>query len=216
VITLHHLLMSQSERIVWLLEELDLPYALKSYPRDANGLADPAFLALNPLGQAPVLQDGDVTMGECLAIATYIFDLYGDGGLRIAPGQAGYADYVYWFHYANAGLQPQAVLNLLAHRFGGGAGANPGLAMLGQRMSRHLGMIEARLAAHDWLAGERFTAADLMCQFPFGTMAAFAPLDLGGHPAIRAWLGRISARPAYQRAMRKAGHEHDPAQPPGV
>lgn len=213
MIIIHHLLVSQSERVIWLMEELGLPYELKSYPRDPQTrLAHPVFLELHPLGSAPVIQDGDVTMGESLAIFSYILDLYGDGKLRIAPGQPGYSDFIYWFHYSNAGLMPQMMQHIFATLSGGG-GDNPLSAMMKERFGRHLGMINDRLADNDYLAGDTFTAADILVHFPFGTMSAFAPVDLGAYPHIRSWLERISERPAYQKAMKLAGHEGDPAKP---
>jgi glutathione S-transferase len=210
MITVHHLLVSQSERAIWLLEELGLPYELKSYPRTAEGMADPAFLQLHPLGNAPVIQDGDVTMAESAAICTYILDLYGNGKLRIAPGQPGYADFVYFFHYANAGLMPQA----MHHLFDTMAGDNSSMraTMMAKRLTRHLRMLNNRLDHNDYIAGENFTAADILLHFPFGTMTIFAPLDISEYPHIRKWLDRISARPAYQKAMKLAGHAKDPAQ----
>ncbi|HSB96722.1 MAG TPA: glutathione S-transferase family protein [Spongiibacteraceae bacterium] len=208
MITVHHLLVSQSERVIWLLEELGLRYELKSYPRTAQGLADPVFLQLHPLGNAPVIQDGDVTMAESSAIFTYILDLYGNGKLSIAPGQPGYADFTYWFNYPNAGLMPQA----MHHLFDTMAGDNSSMraTMMRDRLTRHLGMIDDRLAKVPYLAGADFTAADILAHFPFGTMSIFAPLDIGGYPHIRAWLDRISARPTYQKAMQLAGHDKDP------
>lgn len=209
MITVHHLLVSQSERVIWLLEELGLPYELKSYSRDkATGLAPPVFLELHPLGSAPVIQDDEVTMGESLAIFSYVLDLYGQGRLRIAPGQPGFADFTYWFHYANAGLMQQAIYHLLSAR-----SASPMLATLNERMGRHLGMINQRLADNPYLAGEHFTAADILLHFPFGTLSYFSPIDITAYPHIRAWLNRISERPAYQKAMKIAGHQRDPAQP---
>jgi glutathione S-transferase len=208
MITVHHLLVSQSERVIWLLEELGLSYDLKTYPRTAQGLADPIFLQLHPLGNAPVIQDGAVTMAESSAIFTYILDLYGNGKLSIASGQPGYADFTYWFNYPNAGLMPQA----MHHLFDTMAGDTSSMraTMMRDRLTRHLAMIDARLANVPYLAGPNFTAADILAHFPFGTMSTFAPLDISGHPNIRAWLDRISARPAYQKAMRLAGHEKDP------
>lgn len=213
MITIHHLLVSQSERIIWLMEELGLPYDLKSYPRNpVTRLAPPEFLDLHPLGSAPVIQDGGVTMAESLAISTYILDLYGNGKLRIAPREPGYPDFVYWYHYSNAGLMPQAMNHIFA-ALSGGDDRGPRSTMMRERMARHLGMLDARLAANEWLAGDQFTAADILCHFPFGTMSAFAPIDISAYPAIRGWLDRISARPAYRKAMKAAGHERDPAQP---
>lgn len=213
MITIHHLLVSQSERVIWLMEELGLDYQLKSYPRNPQTrLADPVFLQLHPLGSAPVIQDGDVTMAESSAIFTYILDLYGNGKLRIAPGQPGYADFIYWFQYANAGLMPEAMQNMLIARLltDKGPAAN---SMMQERFGRHLGMINNRLADNAYIAGEDFTAADILLHFPFGTMSAFLPTDISNYSNIRSWLDRISARPAYQKAMKLAGHESDPAQP---
>ncbi len=210
MITIHHLLVSQSERVIWLMEELGLPYDLQTHQREATGMAPPIFLALHPIGIAPVIQDGDMTLAESLAIFTYILDLYGDGKLRIAPRQPGYADYVYWFHYASAGFMPQTMARFIAGLFGGGEDG-PFAASLRERFNRHLGMINDRLAKNHYLAGETFTAADIMLHFPFATLSAHAPIDISGHPHIRTWLDRISQRPAYQRAMKLAGHARDPA-----
>lgn len=213
MITIHHLLVSQSERVIWLMEELGLAYKLKTYPRNPETrLADPIFLKLHPLGSAPVIQDGEVTMAESSAIFTYILDLYGDGKLRIAPGQPHYADFTYWFHYANAGLMPQAMQYLFG-AMASGDSADPRANWARERFARHLGMINDRLADNAYIAGSTFTAADILLHFPFGTMSSFASVDISAYPNIRAWLDRISARPAYQKAMKLAGHVVDPAQP---
>jgi len=212
MIIVHHLLNSQSERVIWLMEELGLPYDLKSYPRDpATQLAHPVFLELHPIGQAPVIQDGDVTLAESLAIFTYVLDLYGNGKLRIAPGKPGYADFVYWYHYSNGGLMP-AAMQVLMTAFSG-ASEGPFMDMMRGRLQRHLGMIDARLAKNEWLAGPEFTAADILCHFPFGTMSHFLQVDYAAYPHIRAWLDRLGARPAYRAAMKAAGHTHDPSNP---
>jgi glutathione S-transferase len=210
MITIHHLLISQSERVIWLMEELGLSYDLKTHRREPTGMAPPIFLELHPIGIAPVIQDGGVTLAESLAIFTYILDLYGDGKLRIAPRQPGYADYVYWFHYASAGFMPQTMARYIASMAGAGEGT-PLEAALSERFSRHLGMINDRLAKNHYLAGDTFTAADIMLHFPFATLSAHAPIDISDYPHIRTWLDRISQRPAYQRAMKSAGHERDPA-----
>lgn len=209
MITVHHLLVSQSERVLWLLEELGLPYELKSYPREPTLAAPAVFRELHPIGSAPVIQDGDVTLAESLAIFSYVLDLYGGGRLRIAPGQPGHADFLYWFHYANAGLMPQAMYQLHAARAGDTEG--PRAVVRQERLGRHLGMIDDRLAAHPYLAGDTFTAADILLHFPFTTMRRYVTIDISARVHIRAWLARLSERPAYQRAMRLAGHDSDPA-----
>jgi glutathione S-transferase len=210
MIVIHHLLVSQSERIIWLMEELGLPYDLRSYPREPTMAAPPIFRALHPLGQAPVIEDGDVVLAETLAIMTYILELYGHGRLRVVAGASGFADYVYWFHYSIGGLMPRAMQHMGAARTQA-ADEDPRAAAQRERFRWHLAMIDARVARHEWLAGDVFTAADIACHFPFGTMSQFATLDLSDYPGIRGWLGRIGARPAFQRAMRAAGHARDPA-----
>jgi glutathione S-transferase len=211
MITIHHLLVSQSERPIWLMEELGLPYELKSYPRQSTGLADPIFSKLHLLGGAPVIEDeGGVVMAESLAIFRYILDLYGTGKLAIAPGKPGYADFTYWFHYSNGGLMPMVLQSSFAKRLGGDPNS-PAMQMLNERLGRHLGMIDKRLSATAYLAGAEFTAADILCHFPFGTLKQFVNVDISDRPHIRAWLRRLSERPAYQRAMKLAGHTTDPA-----
>jgi glutathione S-transferase len=212
MIVIHHLLTSQSERIIWLMEELALPYTLLSYPREPTMMAPAAFRKLHPIGQAPVIQDGDIVLAESLAIMTYILELYGEGRLRILAGQPGFADYIYWFHYSVGGLMPRAMQHMASARMPA-AQDDPRADAFRERFAWHLQMIDARVETNAWLAGDTFTAADIACHFPFGTMSHFAPVDLSPYPNIRGWLTRISARPAYQRAMRAAGHEEDPALP---
>jgi glutathione S-transferase len=142
MITIHHLLVSQSERVIWLMEELGLPYELKSYPRQPNYMAAPEFLALHPIGQAPVIEDGDVVLAESLAITIYILELYGKGALRIVPGEPGYADYIYWLTYSVGGLMPQAMQYMAALRTGTEDG--PYGDMMRERRHRHLRKIHRR------------------------------------------------------------------------
>lgn len=211
MITVHHLQVSQSERVIWLMEELGLAYDLKSYPRAATGMADPIFQQLHPTGNAPLIQDGGVTLAESLAIFTYILDLYGNGKLRIAPGAPHYADFVYWFNYSNAGLMPL----MMHHLFDTMSGDTSSMRsqVMQDRLTRNLRMIDDQLARNAYIAGPEFTAADILMHFPFGTMSQFAPVDISANPHIRPWLDRLSARPAYRKAMKLAGHTNDPAQP---
>lgn len=192
------------------MEELGLPYELKSYPREPTMMAPAIFRQLHPVGQAPVIQDGAVVMAESLAIMTYILELYGDGRLRIKADEPGYSDYLYWFHYSVGGLMPRAMQHMAAARTADGA-EDLRAAAFRERFAWHLAMVDARVAANEWLAGDFFTAADIACHFPFGTMSQFAAIDLADYPGIRGWLARVSARPAYQFAMRAAGHKNDPA-----
>ena len=203
MIVVHHLGISQSDRIVWLCEELELAYELRHYERDAvTRLAPAEYRTLTPFGTAPVISDGDLVLGESAAIIDYIIDTYGDGGLKIGQGHAGYAEYLFWFHFANGSLMPAAMVDMIANMIEGG---NDGvLAALRSRLDRAYDQLESRLADVPYLAGDQFTAADIMSVFPLTTMRVFAPRDLSPYPNIRHYLSRIGQRPAFQRATSKA------------
>lgn len=209
MLTVHHLGRSQSERVVWLCEELGLPYALKVYDRDAvTRLAPPDYKALHPLGAAPVIEDGDVLLAESGAIVEYIVAKHGKDRLVLAPEHPDFAQFIYWFHFANGTLQPATGRNMILGRLDLPA-ENPMLRAMKGRLDLALGLVEARLEKADYLAGAEFTTADIMAVFSLTTMRYFLPYDLAAYPAIRAYLQRIAARPAYQRAMQKA----DPGMP---
>jgi len=198
MIIVHHLGISQSDRIVWLCEELALPYELKRYDRDPKTRLAPAtYRVLTPFGTSPVITDGDLVLGESAAIIEYIIHIHGGGRLAIPPGEPGYADYLYWFHFANGSLMPSAMIDMIA-------GDNPAFGALHARLNRAYDQIEARLAKVSYLAGDSFTAADIITLFPLTTMRVFVPRDLEPYPHIRAYLQRIGHRPAFQRAMAKA------------
>ena len=199
--TIHHLGKSQSERIIWLCEELNLPYALKHYTRDAvTILSPPELRQLHPLGAAPVITDGDMVLPESGAIVQYILEKYAGGRLSHSPAHADYAQYVYWLHFANANFQCHMGRNLIIHRLNPPADNAVAIGVK-ERLDRVLNMTEARLGVVDYLAGADFTAADIMIVFTLTTMRIFFPLDLTPYPNIRAYLQRIGSRPAYQRAM---------------
>ncbi|HEX2940808.1 MAG TPA: glutathione S-transferase family protein [Rhodopila sp.] len=203
MLTVHHLGKSQSERIVWLCEELEVPYTLKRYDRDPQTmLAPPAFKALHPIGSAPVITDGDVVLAESAAIVDYIIGKYAAGRLVIGSGHADFADYLYWYHFANGTLQPAMGRSMILNRLNLPADNSVRQAMQG-RLERALGLVEARLSQVDYLAGDEFTAADIMTVFSLTTMRYFLPVNLAPYPYIQAYLQRIAARDAYQRAMRK-------------
>ena len=202
MITIHHLGVSQSERILWLMEELGLPYELIRYDRDpVTRLAPAAYKALTPFGTAPVIDDGDLRLGESGAIIEYVIFTYGDGRLAVPPSAPNYADYLFWWHFANGSLMPAAMGGLMANMLGGGD--NPVMASLVARIDKAYAMIEDRLAQVPYFAGEELSAADLLMAFPLSTMRAFGGRDLAAYPHIRAYLQRIGSRPAYQRAMAK-------------
>lgn len=203
MLTIHHLGHSQSERIVWLCEELGLPYELKLYARDpVTILSPPELKALHPLGAAPLLQDGGLLLAESAAIVEYILAKYGDGRLRLEPDHPDFAAYLYWFHFANGNLQPVMGRQMMMGRVGLAPDHPVQLAVRG-RLDRVVELVEARLGEADYLAGDSFTAADIMSVFSLTTMRLFQPLDLKPYPAILAYLQRIGARPAYRRAMAK-------------
>ena len=203
MLTVHHLGHSQSERVVWLCEELGIPYELKHYARDpVTRLAPPEMAAIHPLGNAPIITDGDLVLAESGAIVDYLLARHGAGRLALAPDHPEFANYLYWFHFANGNLQPAMGRSMLLARVNLPAD-NPVLRGSQGRLKRALDLVEQRLGAVDHLAGAEFTAADIMTVFSLTTMRLFQPLDLAPYPNIRAWLQRIGSRPAYRSAMRK-------------
>ena len=203
MLTIHHLGKSQSERIIWLCEELGVPYELKLYVRDpVTILSPPELKALHPLGAAPVITDGELVLAESGAIIEYIIAKYGGGRLALSPNHPDFAQYLYWFHFANANLQPNMGRNMLLRRLKL-AENEPTLVMTKNRLDRVLELVDTRLRDAVYLAGSEFTAADVMIVFSLTTMRLFYPLDLGPYVHIKAYLHRIGERAAYQSAMHK-------------
>jgi glutathione S-transferase len=202
MLTVHHLGISQSDRIVWLCEELGIPYELKKYDRDpVTRLAPAEYKALHPCETAPVITDGDLVLGESGAIVDYIIAKYGDGRLALKPSDPHYTDYLYWFHFANGSFMPAGMIALVMGMLG--LSDSEAVKPLLSRGDRAYALAEARLGEAPFFAGDQFTAADILMLFPLTTMRAFAPRDLGPYPNIRAYLARIGERPAFQRAARK-------------
>nr|POE72955.1 glutathione s-transferase 3 [Quercus suber] len=213
MITLHHLGISQSERIVWLLEELGLDYKLVRHTREPL-LAPKSLEAVpgNTTGKAPFISDDAVSpplsLSESGAICDYIIALYGNGRFQLKAGHPNFADYLYWFHYSNANLQS----NLLNSMFLSHANAPEGTRILKaaeQRLHAGLQLYDDRLRSNKWLAGDEFTAADIMSVFPLTTQRYFGPpnLSLKDYPNILRWLQDCAARPAYSSAMQKGDPE---------
>jgi len=204
MLTIHHLGISQSDRAVWLCEELEIPYALVRYERDpVTRMAPPEYRALHPSGTAPVIADGDLILAESGAVIEYIIHRHGGGRFALPPSDPSYPDYLFWFHFANGSLMPANMSVSVANRLGGGDG-DPVAANVQGRLDRGWSMIEDRLGRVPYFAGEAFTAADIISLFPLTTMRAFAPRDISPYPNVRAYLRRIAARPAFVRAMAKA------------
>jgi glutathione S-transferase len=201
MLTVHHLGKSQSERIVWLCEELGIPYELKCYAR-APLMAPPDYKALHPIGAAPVITDGDLTLAESGAIVDYIIARYGNGRLALSYGHPGYAQFLYWLHFANGTLQAAMLRSMTLYRLKLAAD-DPVMVIASGRLQRAFDLIEARTSETQFFAGDEFTAADIMMGFSLTTMRYFLPYDLAPFPNLRGYLRRIGGRPAYQRAMQK-------------
>jgi glutathione S-transferase len=204
MLTVHHLGISQSERIVWLVEELGLDYELKRYDRRAdNRLAPDAYKALHPMGIAPVVTDGDLVLGESGAICDYIVGKYAPGS-ALAPGadDPDFADHLFWFHWSNGTFMTTLMMQLVLA--GGGGDANPASVFVNDRSRRGWDMVEKRLGEAPFFGGRNLTTADIMMVYCLTTSRAFRGLSIDGFPNLQAYLKRIGERPAYRRAMAKA------------
>ena len=201
MLTVHHLGKSQSERVIWLCEELAIPYELKRYAR-APLLAPANYKALHSIGTAPVIADGDLVLAESGAIVQYIISKLGGGRLALAVGHPDFAHFLYWFHFANGTLQALMGRCMILGRLKL-ADDNPVLVAAKERLDRAHDLVVARTREAEYCAGDEFTSADIMMGFSLTTMRYFLPYDLTRLPNIRNYLKRIGGRPAYQRAMEK-------------
>jgi glutathione S-transferase len=217
MVVVHHLNNSRSQRVLWLLEELGVPYEVKRYERDTKTmLAPPSLLAIHPLGKSPVIVDGDVTVAESGAIIEYLVQKYGDGRLIPPAGTPQRLRYTYWLHYAEGSAMTPLLLKLVFDRVSSNPAPWPVSAIarriaatvtnafIAPNLKRHLDYIEAELGAHAWFAGEQFTAADVQMSFPLEIAVSRAGLD-AGRPNSMAFLDRIHARDAYKRALERGG-----------
>jgi glutathione S-transferase len=201
LLTVHHLGVSQSERIVWLCEELGLDYGFKRYERRAdNRLAPDEYKALHPMGIAPVITDGDLVLGESGAICDYIVAKYGKGQLVPAIDSPEFADHLFWFHWSNGTFMATQMMQLAASMTGG----DPTMGFVGERGRKVWELAEARLGEAPFFGGSMLTTADIMMVFILTTGRAFGGPTLDARPNIRAYLQRIAERPAYKAAMAKA------------
>src|SRR5476651_2298002 len=217
MVVVHHLNNSRSQRVLWLLEELGVPYEVQRYERDAATMfAPPALLAIHPLGKSPVIVDGGVTVAESGAIIEYLVGKYGDGRLIPPAGTAERLRYTYWLHYAEGSAMTPLLFKLVFDRIATNPAPWPISAIsrriaatvtgsfIAPNLKRHLDYIEAELGAHPWFAGEQFTAADVQMSFPLEIAVSRAGLN-AGRPKSMAFLDRIHAREAYQRALERGG-----------
>ncbi|ATY31488.1 glutathione S-transferase family protein [Sphingomonas psychrotolerans] len=202
MITVHHLENSRSQRILWLIEELALPYTVKRYTRNKTTmLAPPELRQVHPLGKSPVIDDDGVVIAETGAIVEYLVEK-GDGRLGAPAHREDALRYRHFLHYAEGSLMPPLFTKLVLSRvplFGKAAQKK-----FQPMIDVHLDYVEAELAARPWLAGKDFTAADVMMSFPLEAAVTRAGAT-EGRPHIAAWLQKIHARPAYQAALKAGG-----------
>lgn len=216
MIVVHHLNNSRSQRILWLLEELGLPYQVTRHERDEKTmLAPPELRALHPLGKSPLIQDGDVVVAETGAIVEYLLDTYGQGRLRPAAGTPEGRRFTYWLHYAEGSAMTPLLLKLVFSQLPKRA---PGLmrpvvnaisgktqtSFIDPQIKAHADYWEAELGRSTWFAGEELTAADILMSFPLEAAASRA-IRLQDYPRIAAFLKTIHARPAWRTALEKGG-----------
>jgi len=217
LILVHHLNNSRSQRVLWLLEELGLEYEVKRYQRDAKTmLAPPELRQVHPLGKSPVISDGEQTIAESGAIVEYLVGKYGSGRLVPAPGTPERLRYTYWLHFAEGTAMPPLVMKLVFDRMektpmpffarpiARSIAARVKSSFIQPNIDRNLDFTEAELGKSDWFAGNDFTAADIQMSFPLEAAAVRGGLD-SHHPRLIAFLERIHARPAYQRALEQGG-----------
>ncbi|WP_374471491.1 glutathione S-transferase family protein [Phenylobacterium sp.] len=200
MIVVHHLNQSRSQRILWLLEELELPYEIKRYARDATTrLAPPELKAVHPLGKSPVITDDDRTVHESGAIIDYLIRRHGGGQLAPPSDSPAYDDYQQWLHYAEGSAMLPLMLELYVSRIGeAGAPLKP---RIDSELDNHLGYIDQSLEGRYWLMGDDFTGADINLSFVAQVAGLFGRLDRFEH--LSAWFRRCQARPAYQRAAQQ-------------
>ena len=229
MIVVHHLNNSRSQRVLWLLEELGLPYEIRHYQRDAKTmLAPPELRAVHPLGKSPVITDdragsgagsptqGAVTVAESGAIVEYLIDQYGEGRFKPAIGTPERLRYTYWLHFAEGSLMPPLLMKLvfdevekapmpffikpIAKAISGKVKST----FIRPQITQHLDYMEAELGKALWFAGKEFTGADIQMSFPIEAAASRGGLD-SSRPKLMEFLKRIHARPAYKRALKKGG-----------
>ncbi|MFM0119053.1 glutathione S-transferase [Paraburkholderia sp. RL18-101-BIB-B] len=217
MLTVHHLNNSRSQRVLWLLEELGVPYEIKRYQRDPNTmLAPPELRAVHPLGKSPVITDDGQTVAESGAIIEYLIGKYGQGRFAPASGTPERLRYTYWLHYAEGSAMPPLLLKLVALRIASApmpffakpiarkiAGTLQS-SFIDPQLKLHLGYINKELSATGWFVGDDFTAADVQMSFPLEAATARGGME-GQIPAVVDFLKRIHARPAYQRALERGG-----------
>jgi glutathione S-transferase len=216
-IIVHHLENSRSQRVLWLLEELGVPYEVKRYARDPNTLrAPPSLVAVHPLGKSPVISDGPRVIAESGAIIEYLIGAYGGGRLIPPAGSAERERYTYFLHYAEGSLMPLLLLGLVFARIGKSRmpffarpiaraiAARGASSVVRPQLEQHLDFLEAELGPSGWFAGGELSGADIQMSYPLEAAASRAGFG-ATRPKLSSYLERIHARPAYQRALTTGG-----------
>lgn len=215
MITVHHLNNSRSQRVLWLLEELELRYEVRRYERDKQTMLAPRELrTIHPLGKSPVITDNGRTIAETGAIVEYILDRHGNGRLIPPPGTDERLRYTYWLHYAEGSAMTPLLLKLVFTRMPmsapallrgivGNISAKAQERMSDPQIKMHMDYWDNELTKAEWFAGKDFTAADIMMSFPLEAAAVRA--DAKSRPMVKAFLEKIHTRPAYQAALRTGG-----------
>jgi glutathione S-transferase len=217
VITVHHLNNSRSQRVLWLLEELGVPYEVKRYERDPATMRAPSSLrAVHPLGKSPVITDEGRVLAESGAIIDYLVERHGKGRLVPPAGTEARLRYTYWLHYAEGSAMPPLLIKLVLSRIKSAPMpffARPIARAIVERaldgfvepqIKLHLDYIESELAGRAWFTGADFTAADIQMSFPLEAAAARGGLN-EARPKTMDFLRRAQARPAYRRALERGG-----------
>jgi glutathione S-transferase len=215
MLTVHHLNNSRSQRVLWLLEELGTPYEIIKYNRQPNMLAPPELRAIHPLGKSPVITDNGNTIAESGAIVEYLVKTYGNGRLIPPDNTPERLRFTYWLHYAEGSAMPPLLLKLiflmlpkraplLMRPVVNAIAAKALNTLVDPQLKQHMAFWEGELSKSEWFASSEFTAADIQMSFPLEAASARAGLEQG-HPKAMAWLAKIHARPAYQRALEKGG-----------
>ena len=217
MIVVHHLNNSRSQRVLWLLEELGVPYEIKRYERDSKTmLAPPELRAVHPLGKSPVIGDGALTLAESGAIVEYLIEQYGAGQFVPPPGTPERLRYRYWLHYAEGSAMPPLLLKLVfdqiekarmpffAKPIARAIAGRAKTSFILPQINQHLNYLEGEMARYPWFAGAEFSGADIQMSFPLEAAAARGGLN-ASRPRLMDFLARIHARPAYQRAVKKGG-----------
>ena len=217
MLTLHHLNRSRSQRVLWLLEELEIPYELVEHERDPKTfLAPPALREIHPLGKSPVVVDGEHTFAESGAILEYLVEQHGGGRLVPKPGTPEALRYRYFMHYAEGSLMPPLLVRFICGRVKAAPlpffikpiakkiADGVGQQFVDPNLRRHIDFLDGELEGREWLTGDELTAADIQMSYPMEMLLVRAP-EAKGRERITAYVERMRARPAYRRALEKGG-----------